>query len=176
MPHSPDEKDREAHWREAQPEWNREDDAEGKEGVVRLLAAGRLRAPFDSAKYQIERLPPARVFSLLSEMAEGSEEGGDDEEVREVMDDLRARPMMQGVHTSLDKDRGPTWRGEGGGQERDIADAYCNWSSALKVTHPVVASELLVKMAKNDEQDAAVSFSIGFEAFACELREVARRH
>ena len=61
---------------------------------------------------------------------------------------------MEGVHTGLYNSRGVTWRGEGGDQERALADKYRAWANALQFSHPFVASELLMGMVTTYEHEA----------------------
>jgi hypothetical protein len=50
--------------------------------------------------------------------------------------------------------RGVTWRGEGGAQERELADKYRAWANAVQYSYPFVASELLTDMVKTYEREA----------------------
>ena len=61
---------------------------------------------------------------------------------------------MQGAHTGVYNSRGAHWRGEGGDQERELAEKYRRWGKALQVSHPFVASKLLMGLAKTYEQEA----------------------
>lgn len=47
-----------------------------------------------------------------------------------------------------------TWRGEGGAQEREIAEGYRTWANALQYSHPFVATQLLMSMVKTYEHEA----------------------
>lgn len=76
------------------------------------------------------------------------------EPVRDVMEDIQSEPMMRGAHTGLYNSRGAHWRGEGGDQERELADKYRNWARALQVSHPIVASKLLFQLAETYEREA----------------------
>ena len=77
------------------------------------------------------------------------------EPVREVMEDLQSESMMQGAHTGVYNSRGVHWRGEGGDQERELADKYRSWGQALQVSHPFLASKLLMSLAKTYELEAS---------------------
>ena len=75
--------------------------------------------------------------------------------VRQVMEDIQSEAISQGAQTSLYNARGVHRRGEGGGQERDIAEKYRRWENALHYSHPFVASSLLTGMVRTYEHDAS---------------------
>jgi addiction module HigA family antidote len=77
------------------------------------------------------------------------------EPVREVMEEIQSESMMSGAHTGVYNSRGVHWRGEGGDQERELAEKYRSWSEALQVSHPFVASKLLMNLAKTYDQEAS---------------------
>lgn len=76
------------------------------------------------------------------------------EPVRLVMEDIQSEPMMQGAHTGVYNSRGVHWRGEGGNQERELAEKYRKWSQALQLSHPYVSSKLLMELARTYEHEA----------------------
>lgn len=76
------------------------------------------------------------------------------EPVRQVMEDIQSEPMMQGAHTGVYNSRGAHWRGEGGDQERELADKYRKWGQALQLSHPYVSSKLLMDLARTYERQA----------------------
>jgi addiction module HigA family antidote len=78
------------------------------------------------------------------------------EVVRDVMEDIQSEQIMRGACTGAFNSRGVTSRmqGEGGGQERDLADKYRKWSLALRSSHPYVASKLLMKISSGYEYNA----------------------
>ena len=76
------------------------------------------------------------------------------EEVRQVLEDIQSDDIMRGAHTGLYNARGVQWRGEGGDQERELAQKYRKWAEALKFTHPYVSSKLLMEMVKTYEHEA----------------------
>jgi hypothetical protein len=76
------------------------------------------------------------------------------EEVRQVLEDIQSDQIMSGAHTGLYNARGVQWRGEGGDQERELAEKYRKWAEALRFTHPYVASKLLMAMVKTYEYEA----------------------
>ncbi len=70
------------------------------------------------------------------------------------MEDIHSREMMKGAHPGLYNARGIVSRGEGGDQERDLADKYRSWADALQYSHPFVASHLLMDMARTYDHEA----------------------
>lgn len=76
------------------------------------------------------------------------------EPVRQVMEDVHSKDIMNGAHTGLYNSRGVVMRAEGGGQERELANKYLNWANALQYSHPFLASELLMGMVKTYEHEA----------------------
>lgn len=76
------------------------------------------------------------------------------ETVRQAMEEVHSKNVMRGAHTGLYNSRGVTWRGEGGDQERELAEKYRAWANALQYSHPFVASELLMGMVKTYEHEA----------------------
>ena len=77
------------------------------------------------------------------------------EPVRDVMEDIQSEPMMRGAHTGVYNSRGAHWRGEGGDQERELAEKYRKWGQALQVSHPFVAAKLLMALAKTYDHEAS---------------------
>ena len=73
--------------------------------------------------------------------------------VREALERVATEHMERGITTGLYNARGVHWRGEGGGQERELADKYRKWAQALDYTHPRVA-KILNHMAETYEQEA----------------------
>lgn len=77
------------------------------------------------------------------------------EPVRDVMEEIQSEPLMNGAHTGVFNSRGVHTRGEGGRQERELAEKYRKWGQALQVSHPFVASRLLFDLAKTYDQEAS---------------------
>lgn len=105
---------------------------------------------------ELGRLDIADV--CLGKLMAGSPAGTDGvwpcESVRQVMEDVHSKSMMEGAHTGLYNSRGVTTRGEGGDQERVLAEKFRAWANALQYSHPFVASQLLMEMAKTYELEA----------------------
>ncbi|MCP4099541.1 MAG: HigA family addiction module antidote protein [Planctomycetaceae bacterium] len=64
------------------------------------------------------------------------------EPVKTVIDRLLNKRMGEGIHIGRRNSRGAHWRGEGGGQERELADQYEGWAKACDYSHPRLASVL----------------------------------
>ena len=77
------------------------------------------------------------------------------EPVRDVMEEIQSEPLMQGAQTGVYNSRGAHWRGEGGDQERELAEKYRQWGKALQVSHPFVASKLLMALANTYDREAS---------------------
>ncbi len=96
------------------------------------------------------------IGQLLSHAEQGDDGVWPCEAVRQVMEDIQSKKMMSGAHTGLYNSTGATWRGEGGAQERALADKYRPWANALQYSHPFVASQLLMAMVKTYEREAEI--------------------
>lgn len=106
------------------------------------------------AEYGRLDIADGRLGKLLSRAPAGKDGVWPCEPVRQVMEDVHSTSMMEGAHTGLFNSRGVTWRGEGGDQERELADKYRAWANALQYSHPYVASKLLMSMVKTYEHHA----------------------
>lgn len=95
------------------------------------------------------------IGKLLSSAPLGKDNVWPCEPVRQVMEDIQSEPMMEGAHTGIYNSRGAHWRGEGGSQEREIAQRYRGWGEALQFSHPFVSSHLLMQVARTYERDAS---------------------
>lgn len=94
------------------------------------------------------------IGKLLSRSPLGEDGVWPCEPVRQVMEDVHSKHMMEGAHTGLYNSRGVVSRIEGGDQERQLAEKYRTWANALHYSHPFVASELLMGMVKTYEHEA----------------------
>ena len=91
---------------------------------------------------------------LFSSAAVGEDGVWPNEVVRDVMEDIQSEEISRGAHTGLYNARGVHWRGEGGAQERELAEKYRKWADALQFTHPFVSSSLLMSMVRTYEYEA----------------------
>ncbi|NMG38919.1 HigA family addiction module antidote protein [Chelativorans sp. ZYF759] len=92
---------------------------------------------------------------LLSSAPVGSDGVWPCEPVRQVMEDIQSERISEGAHTGLYNARGVVWRGEGGNQERELAQKYRGWAVALQYSHPFVSSTLLMGMVRTYEREAS---------------------
>ena len=76
------------------------------------------------------------------------------EPVRDVMEELQSEEISRGARTGLYNARGIHSCGDGGGQERKLADNYRKWAEAIQFSHPFVSSTLLMGMANTYERQA----------------------
>jgi addiction module HigA family antidote len=97
----------------------------------------------------------SRIGHLLAHAPVGADGVWPCEPVRDVMEEIQSDIIMNGARTGVYNSRGAQWRGEGGDQERELAGKYRRWSEALQVSHPFVASKLLLVLAKTYENEAS---------------------
>jgi hypothetical protein len=74
--------------------------------------------------------------------------------VRDVLEQVQSRDISRGISTGLYNARGVHWRGEGGDQERELAEKYRKWAGALEFSHPFVAATILKRMANTYDGEA----------------------
>ena len=75
------------------------------------------------------------------------------EPVREVIGRIWTEKFARGLCTGLYNSRGVFWSGEGGEEERRLAEKYANWAAALEFSYPSV-SNIHKEMAKSYVRDA----------------------
>jgi addiction module HigA family antidote len=95
------------------------------------------------------------IGRLLSNAPVGKDGIWPCEPVRDVLEDVQSEEMIHGAQTGVYNSRGVHWRGEGGDQERDLAEKYRRWGEALQISHPFVSSHLLTGLAKTYDQEAS---------------------
>jgi hypothetical protein len=69
------------------------------------------------------------------------------------MEATQSAGMMSGAHTGVYNARGVHARGEGGEQERELAEKYRKWGLALEFSHPYVSANLLMALAVTYERE-----------------------
>lgn len=110
------------------------------------------------AELDRENIADICIGKLLSHSPVGEDGVWPNEVVRDLMEDVHSEDIMNGARTGIYNARGVYWRGDGGKQERELAEKYQNWANALQFTHSFVSSflmsivEIYEKEAK--EQDA----------------------
>lgn len=72
-----------------------------------------------------------------------------------MIEDIQSVDIARGMRTGRYNSRGVHWRGDGGGQERALANEYRLWAEALHHSHPFISSELLMGLMKTYEAEAA---------------------
>jgi len=124
-----------------------------------VLKANRLAAWAKSVRdacAELGRLDIADV--CIGKLLSGAPAGDDGvwpcEPVRQVMEDVHSKKMMNGARTGRYNSRGVVCRAEGGAQERELADKYRAWANALQYSHPFVASQLLMEIVRTYEHEA----------------------
>ncbi len=96
------------------------------------------------------------IGKLLAHAPAGSDGVWPCEPVREVMEEIQSESIMSGAHVGIYNSRGVHGRnvGDGGEQERELAGKYRKWGQSLQLTHPFVASKLLMALAKTYDDEA----------------------
>ena len=95
------------------------------------------------------------IGKLLSAAPAGEDGIWPCEPVRQVMEELGSKGMMEGARIGRYNSRGVTWRGEGGDQERELANMYRQWANSVQYSHPFVASNLLMSIANTYDSEAS---------------------
>ena len=73
--------------------------------------------------------------------------------VREAVNDLYSSDLELGILIGRHNSRGAYFRGEGGAQERELAEQYESWAAACEFEHPRMAA-VLREMAKDYTAEA----------------------
>ncbi|SFV17955.1 hypothetical protein SAMN05216552_10827 [Pseudoduganella namucuonensis] len=94
------------------------------------------------------------IGKFLSSSPLGKDGAWPCEAVRTVMEDVQSEDMMRGAHTGVYNSRGVHTRGNGGDQERQLAEKYRKWAQQIRTSSPYVASELLMKLTDTYEKEA----------------------
>jgi len=94
------------------------------------------------------------IGQLLSHSPKG--EGGvwPCEPVADALEAVRSDHISEGLHTGRYNSRGAVWRGDGGAQERELAEMYRKWAERFRYTHPYVSGGILTSLAKTYEREA----------------------
>ena len=105
-------------------------------------------------KYGRAEVGDQYIGQILSASAVGNDGIWPCPEVRNVMEECGNEDIASGVHMGVYNARGVHARGEGGGQERALADKYRNWARALGFEYPYVAS-VVESIATTYDHEAA---------------------
>jgi hypothetical protein len=93
------------------------------------------------------------VGQLLGRSPAGEDGIWPHEAVREVLEDIGAPELAEGMSIGRYNSQGTGWREEGGDQERALAEKYRSWSKQLASKYPFTA-RLLNIMARSYDNDA----------------------
>jgi len=83
-----------------------------------------------------------QIGQLLGRAAQGTDGIWPNEAVRDALETYGNDRMLNGVRIGLFNNRGATWRGPGGEQERDLASKYRAFGHQLRADYPVTARML----------------------------------
>ena len=85
------------------------------------------------------------------------ENGGSwpDRPICELLEAVATEGIASGFYSGVANSRGAVMRAEGGGQERELAARYRAWAEPLYFEFPFVASQVLERIAKSYDQEAA---------------------
>lgn len=109
------------------------------------------------SKLDLEEIADYRIGILLSNASPGKDGIWPNETIREVMEDQLSDDISKGACTGLYNARGVHPYGEGGNQERELADKYRSWAEELQFTHPFVSTSLLMSMVHTYEREAELN-------------------
>ena len=93
------------------------------------------------------------IGQLLSHCPPGDDGIWPCEPVREAVDDVGSQSIATGMIVGIRNARGATWRGEGGAQERELAEQYRGWSREVAFEHPFTAN-MLERIAADYDHEA----------------------
>ena len=93
------------------------------------------------------------IGQLLSNCPPGGDGVWPSEPVREAIDDVGSQEIVTGMLVGIRNARGAALRGEGGAQERGLAEQYRSWSREVAFEHPFTAN-MLEQIAASYDQDA----------------------
>ncbi len=94
------------------------------------------------------------IGQLLAKSPAGSDGIWPCEAVRDVLEDFGTSEIARGASVGIYNSRGAIWRGEGGGQERELSAKYRGWSRSLANHYPWVG-RMLDGIADMYDRDAA---------------------
>jgi hypothetical protein len=110
------------------------------------------------AKYGRAEIGDQMIGQLLSSSPAGTDSAWPCEEVRRVLEQNGSRDIAAGLQMGVYNSRGAQYLGEGGDQERTLAQTYRNWSRALAFQYPYV-SNVLEGIAQSYDRHAAMEDS-----------------
>jgi addiction module HigA family antidote len=106
-------------------------------------------------QYGRAKIGDQKLGELLSAPIMGADGIWPCEEVRAVLEECGTDDIATGVQVGVYNSRGAHFRAEGGGEERDLAAKYRNWSRKLAFDYPYVA-DLVDGIAAAYDREAAM--------------------
>ena len=95
----------------------------------------------------------SQIGQLLGRTGPGADGIWPNEAVRDALEACGSDRMIRGMEIGLHNNRGATWRGPGGGQERNLASKYRAFSRQLQVDYPIT-SRMLEQVAQSYDGQA----------------------
>jgi hypothetical protein len=105
------------------------------------------------AQYGRAEIGDQKIGEALSARIVGRDGIWPCEEVRKVMEECGTAELATGFQVGVYNARGVHARGDGGGQERDLAEKYRNWARQLAFEYPYVAG-VVEGIAQRYDQEA----------------------
>ncbi|PTQ66975.1 HigA family addiction module antitoxin [Celeribacter persicus] len=126
-----------------------------KEGEIEaeLLEAWVSKAQKICADLSRSKIADYKIGELLSNAPSDADGTWPCEPVRTVLEHVMSKRMAEGMVIGKYNARGAHFRGEGGAQERELAERYETWAKASDYTHPKVAA-MLRQMADRYRHEA----------------------
>ena len=112
---------------------------------------GRVRAA--CAELTRAEVGDFRIGHLLSRAPIGSDGVWPCEPVRAVIERVATERLSEGITNGLYNSRGVHYRGEGGKEERELAEKYASWARSLEFSFPRIA-KILKEMVRTYEHEA----------------------
>jgi hypothetical protein len=106
------------------------------------------------SKYGRAEIGDQKIGQILAAAPEGDDGVWPCAAVREALEEIGSEDIAIGMGIGVYNSRGAHWRGEGGNQERKLAERYRNWSRQLAFEYPYVAN-LVAQIATRCDHKAA---------------------
>ena len=104
-------------------------------------------------QYGREEVGDALIGQLLAHSPKGKDGVWPAEPVRDVLEDVGTAKIANGMQVGRFNARGVTWRGEGGEQERSLAEEYRAWSRQAAARH-LFTARMLADIASSYDREA----------------------
>jgi len=106
------------------------------------------------AQYGRAEIGDERIGQILAKAPVGDDGVWPCAALRDVLEEIGSPDIATGMSVGVYNGRGVHWRGEGGEEERALADKYRTWSRQLAFEYPYVAN-LVARIATTYDHDAA---------------------